>query len=331
MPATGKDHARVNLSIWGDDDWLDLTPPAQHLYLVLWTSPSLSYCGAGDWKPAKIAERSKGWTTHAIETAASELSHRLFLLIDVNTEEFLLRSWVKHDGLWKQPNMAVSMANARADLASRALRGVVVHEVQKIRRENPDMGGWKRDALVDLLAQKSVDPASIPPFNPSGNPPPDPGSDPSVNPYGRVGVDPSVDPGPTPSPSPAPFSFSPSPSGGYVSTEGHQANIPDDPPPMLCTEHINNPTTRPCGACGEARRTRERWDDAQRLSLVQAGRDERMARAQQIRYEIDACDLCDNTGYRNGRVCDHDPDSENRAARGLALVREQLERKANHA
>ena len=31
-------------------DWLDLSPSAQHLYLVLWTSPGLSYCGAGEWR-----------------------------------------------------------------------------------------------------------------------------------------------------------------------------------------------------------------------------------------------------------------------------------------
>jgi hypothetical protein len=42
-----RDHARVNLDIWGDDDWRDLTPPAQHLYFTLYTDPELSFCGAG--------------------------------------------------------------------------------------------------------------------------------------------------------------------------------------------------------------------------------------------------------------------------------------------
>lgn len=326
--ATGKDHARVNLAIWGDDDWLDLTPAAQHLYFVLWTSPGLSYCGAGEWRPTRIAQRAKGWTSTAVETAASELSRRLFLLVDIDTEEFLLRSWMKHDGLWKQPNMAVSMANARADLASRALRGVVVHEVQKIRRENPDMGGWKRDALVDLLAQKAVDPASIPPFNPGGDPPPDPGGDHSVDPYGRVTVDPPVDPGPTPAPTP--ISFSPSTSGGCVSTEGHQANVPDIPPPMNCPKHPEG-TDRPCMPCKRARLDREQWDTRQRQASIESERAERLALAELARTAIDACTLCDHNGYRNARVCDHDPDSEDRAARGLALVRQQLERKANHA
>ncbi|AOE44337.1 HTH DNA binding protein [Gordonia phage Eyre] len=232
--ATGKDHARVNLDIWNDDDWLDLSPAAQHLYLVLWTSPGLTYCGAGDWRPRKIAQRASGWTVRGVELAAAELARERFVIIDADTEEFLLRSWMKHDGLWKQPNMAVSMANARADLASRTLRGVVVFEVLKIREEHPEMGGWNRDALVDLLAQRPVDPATVRPFRPDADPSVDPSADPpvdpkvdpyaypSVNHQPRGKADPSVDPGPTPSPSPAPISILHSPA---VPESSHQGAV----------------------------------------------------------------------------------------------------------
>lgn len=198
MAVTGKDHARVNLGIWGDDDWLDLSPSAQHLYLVLWTSPGLSYCGAGEWRPGKIAQRAAGWTTADVEQAAAELSRELFLLIDAETEEFLLRSWMKHDRLWKQPHMAVSMANARSDMASRGLRGVVVHEVQKIRRDNPGLGAWTKEPVLELLAQKAVDPQSLPTFHPSSHPP----VDPSCVETKHVDTDPISEPPSTPSPSP---------------------------------------------------------------------------------------------------------------------------------
>ena len=59
---TGKDHARWPLSLWGRDELLDLTPPAQHLLMVLWTHTDLSYCGAGEWHPGRIATRANGWT-----------------------------------------------------------------------------------------------------------------------------------------------------------------------------------------------------------------------------------------------------------------------------
>lgn len=283
--ATGKDHARINLDIWGDDDWLDLTPPAQHLYFVLWTSPQLSYCGTGDWHPGKIAAKAKGWTPTDVDIAAAELSAELFLVIDTDTDEFILRSWMKHDGLWRTPNMAVSMAMARAELASRSLRGVVVHEVAKIKARDPKSSSWDRDAVVKMLSQTAVDPASLPRYNPACNPPPNGGGNPDRNSaakgYTRNGSNPTANPGPTPAPSPAPTSTL---QGGYVTGERHLRVAPDptDPPPRRCAEHRNEPSTKGCGACADARRARDDWDIAQAAARAQA---------------ITDCTLCDPAGW----------------------------------
>lgn len=153
-----RDHARVHLDIWGDDAWRELSPAAQHLYLVLYTSPRLSFCGADDWRPGRIAARAKGWSLNSIAQAAAELVGGVFLVIDNATEEVLVRSWIKHDGLYRVQNMAVSMANAWAALNSRALRGVVVHEVRKLRESEPALKSWERDQVVKMLRQTAIDP-----------------------------------------------------------------------------------------------------------------------------------------------------------------------------
>lgn len=306
MASTGKDHARVNLDIWGDDDWLDCSPPAQHLYLVLWTSPGLSYCGAGEWHPGRIAARSKGWTAKAVIAAAVELSRDLFLLVDEDTGEFLLRSWLKHDGLWKVPNMAVSMANARAELASRTLRGVVVHEALKVRAANPGLSSWEREAVVSMLGQRPVDPADVEPFNPAANPSvnpwPNPWVNPTVNPpvnqNPRVGVNPPPNPGPTPAPSPTP-----SLQGGYVSTGGDSARE-DEPPSAHCIEHPNG-TESPCHPCGEARRRRRAWGDGQKRRAWEARSEQLRLAAQDRARAISECSLCDDDGYVGISVCGH--------------------------
>jgi len=298
---TGKDHAEINLDIWGDDDWLDLTPPAQHLYFVLWTSPQLSYCGAGTWHPGRIASVAKGWTTAAVETAAAELSAELFLIIDTNTEEFLLRSWIKHDALWKKPNMAVSMANARAALASRTLRGVVVHEVLKIKARNEAeaktdsevavSSGWQRDSVKNLLAQKPIDPATLEPFTPSltlGLTPsatprltPDLTLRPTVNP--TLGVNPPSNPMPTPTPSPL---LPPSPGGGYVSREPHQGDESETPRPH-CPEHEEN-HDGPCRRC----KSRREWDEAH----ATAAHLDEVNRKRRLKEVIADCPMCDQNG-----------------------------------
>ncbi|WP_064925057.1 hypothetical protein [Mycolicibacterium fortuitum] len=162
-----RDHTRINLDVWGDDEFLDLPVDAQSLYWTLWTSPDRTYCGAHWWHPGKLAQRASDWTVPRLEAAAAVLSERLFLVVDVDTEECLLRSWIKHDGLWRTPNMAVSMANDRAKLASRVLRGVVVHEVHKIREMEPASTSWERDQVRNLLGQRAVDPAELAPFTPA--------------------------------------------------------------------------------------------------------------------------------------------------------------------
>ncbi|AOT25815.1 hypothetical protein SEA_TORTELLINI_70 [Mycobacterium phage Tortellini] len=349
--ATGKDHAEINLAIWGDDDWLDLTPPAQHLYFVLWTSPQLSYCGAGEWHAGRIAAMAKGWTAQAVEEAAAELSRELFLIIDTDTEEFLLRSWIKHDAIWKKPNMAVSMANARAALASRTLRGVVVHEVRKIKARNiaeskaspevTEAAGWQRAAVRELLSQKAIDPSSLDPFTPSltpdatlaltlgATPSATPGVTPTLTVRRGVGVNPPSNPGPTPAP--APYSSS-NYSSGYVTGVRHQGAEPDPntPPPRYCPKHMPSGTLEKCGGCAEARRVFDTWQaglTAEQREAEQARARaeaaERAAAASARAMAIVNCELCDDDGYRDGRVCDHVDHSETNA-RGIAMVRAAL-------
>lgn len=299
--ATGKDHARINLDIWGDDDWLDLTPPAQHLYFVLWTSPQLSYCGTGEWHPGKIASKAKGWTAHAVDAAAVELCAELFLVIDADTEEFLLRSWMKHDGLWRTPNMAVSMANARAELSSRILRGVVVHEVAKIKARQPDSTSWERHAVVTMLSQKAVDPATLERYkglansipNSTSNPGSNGGRNGGSNPYGHHGVNPGSNGASTPAPSPLPLT--PSPEGGYVSREPHQGVGAETPRPH-CPDHEENYEDGPCRPCER----RRKWDEANADRLARDELEHKRAQRATAAQALKDCPLCDDAGWTLG-------------------------------
>lgn len=199
-----RDHARTHVDIWGDDDWLDLSVDAQMLYFTLYTSADLSLCGSGTWHSGRLTHLARDWSIPRVEAAAAELSHGLFLLIDTTTDEYLLRSWIKHDGLWRTPNMAVSVAKARAALASRTLRGVVVFEVSKLRDREPQSTSWAKDAVAKMLEQRAVDPADLDPFNPGpdggGNSAPNPNPNGAANPYGHPGAKGASNGGPTPTP-----------------------------------------------------------------------------------------------------------------------------------
>lgn len=181
-----RDRALLNLAIWQDADFRALPVPAQHLYFVLWTHPGLSYAGVVDWRPGRIAAMAGDWTAADVETAAACLEHRLFIVVDHDTEEALVRSFVRFDGLMKQANLGVSFALAYAAVASAEVRGVIVHEAHKLHAREPGLPSWTRAQVRDVLAQPAVDPRSrsLPndPFAPSATPPLTPGLTPTATP-----------------------------------------------------------------------------------------------------------------------------------------------------
>jgi hypothetical protein len=173
-----RDRASIRLDMWADEDWRKLTVPAQRLYMLLLSHPTLNYAGVADWRPGRIAQLSAATTTADVETAATELEQSGFILRDDVTEEVLIRSFIKHDGLMKQPKLVVSMTTAFAAIASSKIREVVAHEVQKLRRRDDGLK-WEVSQVQTVLAAKG---SPIATFTHPFTPPVTPGFTPAVTP-----------------------------------------------------------------------------------------------------------------------------------------------------
>lgn len=200
-----RDHARVNLTIWNDPDFRALPPAPQHLYLTLWTAPELTYCGVHDWRPGRLTGLSDGFTAEHIETVAACLEARYFFVIDRETEECLIRSWARFDGLMKQPKMAVSFAYAYTATASPTIRMVLAHELEKIRAESPDLSCWKDKRVSEILSHPSMSAKDLDPVEDPFGDDFDPGLALGLPQTQGKGWG-SVSTPPTPSPSPSPYS-----------------------------------------------------------------------------------------------------------------------------
>jgi hypothetical protein len=148
--------AQTHVSIWGDDDFLDLSPMAQWLYWYLYSQPELSYCGVTDWRPGRIVPKANGLTLELIESAADELSQACYVVIDEGTEEVLVRSFMRSDGLLKQKNMGMAVAKAYAAVSSREIRGVIVHELKRLHEEFSSWTSWP--ALETILRKRAINP-----------------------------------------------------------------------------------------------------------------------------------------------------------------------------
>ena len=161
-----RDHARVKVSVWSDDTWQRLPMGSQWLYLHLLSSPGLSYAGVADWRPNRIAKRCGGEArADLIEAAALHLetTEPPMLLIDRDTEEALIRTFVKHDGLLGKPNVAIAMCKAWANVASPVLRAVIAHEVAELHDEEPGLPAFRSenrslDHLKKVLRYDMLDP-----------------------------------------------------------------------------------------------------------------------------------------------------------------------------
>ena len=149
-----REFAHVKVSIWADDDYRALSMPAQWLYHYYMTSPDLNLAGRGDWRPKRIAPLSTATTVDLIEAAAQELEDNRFMFFDEDTEEALVRSFVRNDGLLKQPKMGVAVNKALGAIASPKLRHILLEELLRLRADQPELKGW--DALADPLRKAQM-------------------------------------------------------------------------------------------------------------------------------------------------------------------------------
>ncbi|MGN6197343.1 hypothetical protein [Humibacter sp.] len=152
-----REKASINIDIWGDADFRDLTDPAQSLYFKLMSHPKLDYCGVVEFHPGRLAALTREATSDHIMIAAQELSEKFWCVFDQSTDEVLVRGFLRHDGVLLQPRLAVSAAKAYAAVASNKIRAVIVHEVKRFKRENPDLAAWEKPQMKTLLKQDAVD------------------------------------------------------------------------------------------------------------------------------------------------------------------------------
>ena len=137
------DHRRISLDIWDDNDWTSLTSAQQIAYLTLITSRDLSWCGVLPYLPARYALLAKDWTERKFIAAITGLEAGRFLIVDRTTAEILVRSYVRHDGLLKQPNVTKALVKAYERVHSEHLRGAIRVELARLLSETPDAKGWQ--------------------------------------------------------------------------------------------------------------------------------------------------------------------------------------------
>lgn len=146
-----RSYGKIKLSVQSDPDWRQLSHTAQWLYWALVGSEKLSACGALEWRPKLFAALSPTLNVDGVESALDELRLKKYVVLDDETDELVLRSFIRNDDVVSNKNMMVSVIKAWRMLYSLRLRGVVVHELMRLQHEHPQYPIWEHPDMLDAL------------------------------------------------------------------------------------------------------------------------------------------------------------------------------------
>lgn len=191
--AVGKRHARILKSIWRDTDWKSLTVDAQWLYELMLSQESISYAGVLPLTIRRWASFASDATEERIASGLSILDDKEFVLADRETEEALVRTFIRNDGLWSEPRMMRVALRESLEVQSHILRNALAEELAKLVLQISD------DALAADVS-KTVNALMGSPDEGLGRASPGPGPSPTEGLAGSSGVSNTPTPSPTPSP-----------------------------------------------------------------------------------------------------------------------------------
>lgn len=188
-------HARILTTIWSDRDFLALREGPQRMFMLALSQPGISACGVVSYTPKRWAKLAADSTPKAVarSVAELELSPSRFVIVDLDTEELLIRTFAKGDGVLLQPNMVKAMWRAASEIVSATVLGGFVEGLPEGFREglHEAFPEGIPEALAEALGEPSRASArGTRALSPSPSPTPSPSSSSNGSPNGAAEVGP---------------------------------------------------------------------------------------------------------------------------------------------
>lgn len=143
--------ARIFVTIWNDPVFRAHRPNAQRMYLYLLSQIDLSYCGVISLRVRRWAKDADGLTTDEVEASLEALAKPFpegfregsaegvpeggggpLVVIDEDAGELLVRTLIRNDGIWRQPNLLKAARESAMLVRSPRIKAALVEELRRI-------------------------------------------------------------------------------------------------------------------------------------------------------------------------------------------------------
>lgn len=142
-------------------DFRQLDPLTQWAYTMLISQPQISNLGILAYTPEKWARLAAGLTVEIVEGAIAILEAGRYILVDLDTGELLVRTFIRHDKVWMQPKLVTNARKLIREVESERIRA-------ELCTQHPWLvNDWTRDEILAFEEAKET-PSDTPPERGSG-------------------------------------------------------------------------------------------------------------------------------------------------------------------
>ena len=127
-----QDFAPLLRSIWSDDDWRALPVDAQHAYLMLLSHPDRNSAGVLSLTRRKWQRLAADLHPDRLDAALAELDAAGFIVIDDDTEELLVRAFIRRATVFKHIRMFANALREASEVESPRLRSALGQELVRL-------------------------------------------------------------------------------------------------------------------------------------------------------------------------------------------------------
>lgn len=125
-------YGQIYTSIWRDPDFIGMPSASQRLFMLLFSQGDISSCGTLPMTLRRWSKMAPDTPIDTLSGALSTLVAKGFVVVDEDTEELLIRSFIKWDGGYKVPKRLIAILAVARSVGSALLVQVIARELHKL-------------------------------------------------------------------------------------------------------------------------------------------------------------------------------------------------------